>query len=772
MKKSIDSVISCSTVSQSVVQIESNAGLAEFSGILPNTIRIRLTVAPKFEADRSYSIEKNLPEFPINLIDKDDELLIKAREITIGVNKEHFALSIYNVNNALLSRGKAIQFDENSITDVRTLSQNEDFFGMGERVTPFGRRGYRIINWNRDKFAHHNETDPNLYSSFPLFVSANPESGLFYGYFLDSSYRSEFDMGAADWNEAQITVFSGELNLYLFTGSLPEIISAYTELTGRIAMPPIWTIAYHQCRWSYMSTDEGREIANEFRKRDIPCDVLWYDIDFMDGYRVFTFDSERFGDAKEAFAETKKEGFRTVLIVDPGVKADDPKGVYDVNDEGTLNRYFLRNPDGTDYIGKVWPGLSKFPDFSRPEVRKWWGELHKRYYEKGADAFWNDMNEIADFTNEKTSTVPPETIMWDNGRWSAQDRMHNVYGLLEAKATFDGMLSQRPNERPFLLTRAAFSGIQKYAAKWCGDNTSTWNHLKASIQQIINMGLSGIGFVGVDVGGFGSTNCNPELLIRWTQLGAFYPFFRNHAAKGTIYQEPWRFGEEAEKICREAIKLRYHLLPYFYQLFRAMHLYGYPVFRPLFWNYSNEKKTFAICDQFMVGDSLMVAPVVERGETSRKVYFPEGKWFHYFTGKEYAGKSETVVSAPLDSIPLFIKEGAAIPAMKAVASTAFMDNTHLIIKCVPSNNKSISVYYEDDGLSNNYIDGKFSESTIELTAEALYFKQGVNSLVKTVTVEIPNNLSNSKGKTGFEPVSGTVWKSKTVTVEKETIVPF
>jgi alpha-glucosidase len=476
-------------------------------------------------------------------------------------------------------------------------------------------------------------------------------------------------------------------------------------------------------------------VAENFRKRKIPCDTLWYDIDYMDGYRVFTFDEKRFGNMKQHLKKTRAEGFRSVVIVDPGIKVDE-KGNYDVYDEADEKRYFLRLPDGKDYTGKVWPGDSKFPDFSRPEVREWWGRLHKRYFDAGVDGIWNDMNEIADFTDQKTKTVPPETLMWDEGRWSMQDRMHNVYGLLEAKATYEGMVKLKENERPFILTRAGYAGVQKYSAKWCGDNTSSWDHLRASIPQIINMGLSGVGFVGVDVGGFGWTNTTPELLARWMQAGVFYPFFRNHTARSTIPQEPWRFGREIEDICREAVSLRYHLLPYFYQLFYGMAKEGSPVMRPLSWGNEADPKALGAADQLLLGDYIMAAPVLERGARSRKVYFPGGEWYHYLTGDKFEGNREYVVDAPLYSIPVFVRAGSVIPAARVVASTADLDKTHLILEVFEGKAPFREDYYEDDMISLEYTGGKFALSPIALSSGKLSFRPAAKSSIKHITARL------------------------------------
>lgn len=682
--------------------------VGRIEGVMPSVIRLRLSTYGALAEDHSYAIEGELPRCGVTLEDGESEVRVRTGNACLVLDRETLAVSLAVADGAVLSRGLAIERTHDIIIDHRTAVEGEDFYGLGERVSPLGRRGYWVQNWNTDGCRLH---DPHTYSSFPFYISANADTGACHGYFLDSSYETRFNMGEQDWDRLDISVLRGELNVYFFTGpSVADIVRAYTELTGRHAMPPAWAVGYHQCRWSYMSTQHAREVAETLRQKKIPCDVMWYDIDYMDSFRVFTFDKSRFGDMNEHAAWMAEQGFKRVVIVDPGVKVDEP-GVYNVCDEGTDKGYFVKDTDGKDYVGKVWPGGTKFPDFSRPDVRAWWGQLHKVYYDHGINAFWNDMNEPADGSN-RHKTVPRHIRMADSGRWSTMDKMHNVYALLEAKATWeDGMLALRPDDRPFLLSRAAFAGMQKYAAMWGGDNGSHWEYLRSSVAMVMNMGLSGMGFFGADVGGFFG-NCTPEMLARWTQVGTFYPFFRNHTCSGTINQEPWRFGEKVEQACRRAIELRYHLLPYVYQLFRDLHQSGAPVMRPMFWHYPEDPKTYALDDQFMFGRYVLAAPVVQRGDRSRKVYLPEGAWYHYLTHERYDGGRDHVIDAPLDSIPVFVRAGAVLPVADNMQTTDHWDRTTLTLEVFPGAHAFEERYYEDDLLTNAYQQGEFCESTI------------------------------------------------------------
>jgi alpha-glucosidase len=332
--------------------------------------------------------------------------------------------------------------------------------------------------------------------------------------------------------------------------------------------------------------------------------------------------------------------------------------------------------------------------------------LHERYTRVGFNGFWNDMNEPADHASG-SGTTPDELCMEDEGAWSTMHRMHNQYALLMAQATVDeGLQRLSPHDRPFVLSRAANAGMQRYAALWGGDNWSSWAHLKASIAQLINMGLSGLGFFGADVGGFNG-NCQPELLARWTQLGAFYPFFRNHCAINLIHQEPWSFGPRIETICRDAIALRYHLLPYFYQLFHEMHTSGAPMVRPLFWHYQNDGNTHALNDSFLLGRYLLVAPITERGATSRMVYFPQGGWIDYYTGEKFCGPGQKLIEVPLERIGLFVREGTLLPVLDPLDSTAAVDRTQLILKVFEGEQDFDEQFYEDDTCSTAYREGNF-----------------------------------------------------------------
>lgn len=705
-------------------------GCGAVEGLTNRTIRLRYTTARKLQPRRSYAIEAPLPQCPVTVRQNDTHVIAATAHASLRLDKTALGVSLLDRSGNVLSQGRPIECTDKGIADHRRARANEDFFGLGEKITPLGRRGYVIENWNSDDPSPMVEGRPRMYESFPFMVGIDTATGCCWGYFLDSTYRSTFSVGRDGWDHISVSLQHDELDVYFITGThISEVLEEYTALTGRHTMPPLWTLGYHQCRWSYMSADQVRDITGNLRSRRIPCDGIWFDIDYMDNYRVFTFDKERFAGIEQLTAQLKQQGFHCVAIVDPGVKVDDP-GVYDVYDEGVREGYFITAPDGEVYHGKVWPGGTAFPDFTDPKARAWWGALHSRYYEAGIDAFWNDMNEPADHAGAD-KTVPSENVCRDG---VSMREVHNAYGLLEAKSTVeDGMLTLRPNDRPFVLTRAAHAGTQKYAAKWGGDNRSTWSDLRNSVVQLVNMGMSGLGFYGCDVGGF-SGNCTPELLVRWTQLGAFYPFFRNHSAIGSRNQEPWVFGPEVEQACREAIELRYHLIPYLYQLFYEMHTHGTPIARPLFWHHPADSRTYTCTDQFMVGRYLLVAPIVERGARSRLVYLPDGDWYHYETGESYAGGKEHVVAAPLNSIPLFVRAGSVLPVMPVVQSTADIDPATLTLEVFPGECGFAEKLYEDDGCTNEYREGAFQLNDLDYGRDTVSVRLTEESRYKRVVV--------------------------------------
>lgn len=653
----------------------------------------------------------------------NESLVITTSELIIKIYDE-FKIDIYDkFGNAICEdyRGKREPFlrrgndyalkeaeghktmtkAEEKIVILKKMEKDMFFYGLGEKTGPLNKRGYHYKMWNTDDPSPHAECFETLYKSIPFFIAVKDKKA--FGIFFDNTFETHFDMGKENSNYYYFSSIGGNIDYYFIYGpSIKKVIKGYTKLTGTTPLPQLWTLGYQQSRWSYSSQERVMEIADNYRKRNIPCDVIYLDIDYMDGYRVFTWDKKRFPNPEKMLKDLKKKGFKVVTIVDPGVKKE--KG-YNIYDEGLKNQYYLTDKDGITYVNKVWPGDAVYPDFSNSQVRDWWANNQKILLNSGVSGIWNDMNEPASFDGD----IPDDVKFNNDGIVCDHLEMHNVYGHYMAKAAYEG-IKKETNKRPFVITRACYAGTQKYSTVWTGDNQSSWEHLRMAIPMLMNLGLSGISFCGTDVGGF-SFDCTSELLNRWVQLGAFTPLFRNHSAVSTRDQEPWAYDKFTEENNKKYIELRYKLLPYLYDLMWNCEKTGLPVFRPLVLNYQNDLNTYEINDEFMCGDNILVAPVVEQGKDHRMVYLPKGdNWIDYWTKKRIQGGSYIIKEAPLNVCPIYIKEGSIIPNYKVQNYIGENENGQLILDVYPNlNDEEITyIHYQDDGESFKYREGIYN----------------------------------------------------------------
>ena len=577
------------------------------------------------------------------------------------------------------------QEEKPAFSVLKKLDGDEKFYGLGDKTGYLNKAGYEFVNWNTDYPQVQAESVKALYKSIPFVLVL--KNTCCYGLFFDNTYRNIFNMAQESRDYFAYHCYGGDKNYYFIGGNtLPDIVSGYTYLTGTTPLPQLFTLGHQQSRWGYSCAQDILEVAKGYRDNDIPCDVIHFDIDYMDGYRVFTFDENSYGKRGQIFSTIKEQGFKSVCIIDPGVKKDTGYFMYD---EGMAFDYFTHNTDGTVYENAVWPGDSVFPDFGKKEVRDWWASKQQILMECGVDGVWNDMNEPASFKGE----IPPEIIFYDEDKAATHAKVHNIYGHNMARATYQG-IKEATGKRPFVITRACYSGSQKYTTVWTGDNMSLWAHIQMAIPQLCNLGLSGISFAGTDIGGF-YHDTTEAMMCRWVQLGAFSPLFRNHSALGCIYQEPWRFSKRTMDIYREAVKLRYSLIPYFYDLFYTGQSTGLPVIRPLVLHYQNDVNTHNLNDEFMVGENLLVAPVVNQGETVKKVYLPAGNWYDFYTGKEYEGGKYYLVDAPLEMCPVFAKEGAIIPTYEVVNYVG--EKAYDTIRLIVFPGQGEYIHYQDNG---------------------------------------------------------------------------
>ncbi|HET7841085.1 MAG TPA: glycoside hydrolase family 31 protein [Terriglobia bacterium] len=681
--------------------------------LAPGLIRVRMTRG-KLGPDYSYAVVKtDWPKMAVEFSGGDTERIIRTPELEIHAQLSPFRLAFYDREGRLISKDDpdlGMGWDGPRVRCWKWLPEDEHYFGLGEKGDHLDKRGRAYVNWNTDAYGWDATTEP-LYDTIPFFIALR--DGRAYGIFFDNTWRSTFDMGLESPDRYSFGADGGELNYYFFYGPDPKkVIERYTDLTGRIPLPARWTLGYHQSRYSYYPDKQVRFIADNFRERNIPCDALFLDIHYMNGYRLFTWDKSRFPDPRGLLSDLRREGFRVVTIIDPGVKVDPDYPVYQA---GLAGDDFVKMPDGKIFTGKVWPGLSAWPDFTWDRVRDWWGSLHKGLIDDGVAGFWDDMNEPSVF-EVPSKTMPLDAVFYDNGLHSPQAKVHNIYGMEMSLATREGLLKFKPNERPLVITRDTYAGGQRYAAVWTGDNSSTWDHLRLSLPEIMNMGISGLTQVGADIGGFvGSPS--PELFTRWLEAGVFYPYCRTHTASGTRNQEPWSYGNREEDINRSVIELRYRLMPYLYNAFHEASETGMPVMRALLLEYPSDPNAVSQEGEFLFGDDLLVAPVVKDGEHEQDVYLPAGVWYDFWTGRRYTGRAGVTVEAPLSHVPIFVRGGAIIPMQQVVQYADQAPINPLTFDIYPEQSSSRE-YYEDDGLSFDYQKGKFLRENLRVTASS------------------------------------------------------
>lgn len=683
--------------------------------LAPDLVRVRLAPDGHFDHGFSYAVARSdWPAAEVAFEAREDALELRCPAVTCRVQRAPCRISFYDPTGRLLAAdaeglgwGEPVDGDRPVVCRQRLLPGSH-FYGLGEKAFPMERRGRRFELYNTDPACYQLYDDP-INQSVPFFLGLVPvessnaggrsSATAAYGVLFDNPARSFFDFGHSHGEVLSFEAVAGELRYYLMVApKLLDALETYVDLTGHMPLPPLWALGYHQARWSYPDEATVREVAAEFRRRHIPCDAIYLDIDYMDGYRCFTWNREAFPSYRSMIADLRAEGVRTVAIIDAGVKVDPG---YAVHDDGLARGSFLRNADGSLFQGPVWPGDCYFPDFTDPAVRAWWGDLYAGLLEDGVAGFWNDMNEPALFDDH---VLPDDVPFSLEGLGATHRQAHSAYGTQMARATADGLARLRPNQRHLVISRAAYAGHQRHAMVWTGDNFSTWEHLRLTVAMGLSLGLSGIAFHGADVGGFAG-DCSGELLARWTQLGAFSPFFRNHAAMGTANQEPWAFGPEIEAICRRAIELRYQLLPAIYTAFWQSWQTGAPIMQPLVLAHQYDPLVAALDDQFKLGGDLLVAPVLEPGANGRHVYLPAGQWVDFWSAERLAGGRHVWAPAPLDTIPLFVKAGSVLPMQPVQQHTGEPPAEAITLRVYPGIGES--AWYEDDGQTLAYQSGEF-----------------------------------------------------------------
>jgi len=640
------------------------------------------------------------------------------REVKCKIQKIDMRLSIFDLEGNVILEDElgfhweeSYEFGGNIVKMSKSSKDGECFYGLGDKATHLNLKGKRVENFATDQYAFQKDQEP-LYKVVPFYIGLHNKKS--YGIFFDNTFRTYFDFCYERRNVTSYWAEGGEMNYYFIYGpEMQEVVTTYTDLTGKPELPPLWALGYHQCKWSYYPESNFKEVAAKFRELKVPCDALYLDIDYMEGFRCFTWNKEYFPDPKRMVAELAEDGFKTVVIIDPGIKIDKDYFVYK---EALEKDYFCKRADGPYMKGKVWPGECNFPDYTNPVVREWWAGLFKELISDiGVKGVWNDMNEPA------VMEVPNKTFPMDvrhdyDGNPCSHRKAHNIYGTQMARATYHGVKRFAYPKRPFVITRSAYAGAQRYSSSWTGDNVASWEHLWIANIQMQRMSISGMGFTGSDIGGF-AEQPSGELYARWIQLGVFHPFCRTHSSGDHGDQEPWAFDEEVTNIIRKFVNLRYQLLPYLYTMFWQYIEQGIPMLKPLVYYDQDDIQTHYRNDEFIFGNQILVCPILEPNSLGRRMYIPKGEWYNYWTNEKVKGGKELWIDTKFDQIPIFVKAGAIIPKYPVQQYVGELEFDELTLDIYYKEGKEKSVVYEDAQDGYDYKKGKYSFLSFQTTGK-------------------------------------------------------
>ncbi len=700
-------------------------------------LRVRVATGAQFPEDASWAVPAagRARRVATRAWSRADAVGFDTAALSVRVERTTLRLIVSDLAGQVICADapqRALETQGATFTLRKQLAADQHVFGLGDKTGPLDRRGQAFVNWNTDAYGYQESTDP-IYKSVPFFIATGASSAS-YGIFLDNTWRSWFDFGKQDPDTLAFGAAGGPIDYYIIYGpELRRVVERYADLTGKAPLAPLWSLGFQQSRFSYMSADEVRALATRFRAEHIPADAIWLDIDYQDRYRPFTTNLKTFPDLAALSATLRKQDFRLVAITDLHI-ANAPDQGYAPYDSGIAGDHFLKRADGSLYVGPVWPGPAVFPDFTRNSTRAWWGELFRSQVAAGIAGYWNDMNEPAIF-NTPSKTMPLDTVhRIDEPGFAARSathaEIHNVYGMENSRATYEGLRRLAPDERAYVMTRASFAGGQRYAVTWTGDNSSTWNHLKLSVAMLLNLGMSGFGYSGADVGGYIGAP-SPELLTRWIELGAFMPVFRDHYGKGDARKEPWVDGPQHTAVRRHFIEERYRLLPYVYAAADENAHSGAPLMRPVFYDFPEALS--APCGQdttFMLGERLLIAPPpVLESPAKYSICLPAGRWYDYWSGMDAAtlpqaagraGEAGSMVeraglvieSTPrMDKLPVFVRAGAILPRQPLTQSTAETPQGPLSLDVYPGDDCRGEIYL-DDGHSMGYTRGVYLRQSL------------------------------------------------------------
>ncbi|MDH7972882.1 glycoside hydrolase family 31 protein [Sphingomonas sp. AR_OL41] len=702
----------------------------EISAPRADIVRIRAGSGALPE-DASWAVvpDQRRQRVPLERASSGDDVVLRTSALAVTLDPATLAVTVRDRQGRVLladAPGKAIAFARGGFRLRKAMPADAHFFGLGDKAGPLDRRGGAYTLWNTDQFGFSPSTDP-LYKAIP-FVLGLDGTGHAFGLFMDNSWRSFFDFGKSERAAFSFGAEGGPVDYYVMAGPGPkDVVQQYAWLTGKPPLTPRWALGFQQSRWSYMSQAEAQGIADRLRADRIPADVLWLDIDYQDRNRPFTVNTGTFPDLPGLVRRLKAQDMHLVVITDLHI-ANAPHQNYTPYDSGIAADVFMKRPDGTAFVGPVWPGPALFPDFTQQRVRAWWGTQYRDFVAMGVAGFWNDMNEPAVF-EPVTKTMPLDVVnrIEEPGfapRMTTQAEVHNLTGMLNARATYEGVLKLAPDRRPFVMTRASFAGGQRYAATWTGDNSSSWAHLNLSVSQLVSLGLSGFAYAGDDIGGFAGDPPSPELLTRWIEIGAFNPIFRDHYQKGKAAQEVWVHGTAQEDIRRRYIEERYRLMPYIYGLADENSRTGLPLMRPVFLEHplvvAHGDRLGGTEGQFMLGADLLIAPPTTwESPAPYRIALPGTGWYDYRTGLPLAA-AETSEMPTLDRLPVFVRPGAILPRQPLVQSTAETPSGRLQLAVYPGADCRGALYL-DDGESFAYRTGGYLRQQISCDAQSLSF---------------------------------------------------
>ncbi|WP_088324126.1 glycoside hydrolase family 31 protein [Polaribacter tangerinus] len=699
-----------------------NNVILQLTVVRDSVLRFRYATSGKFEKDFSYGITMHASRGYnfLNISEQDNYYIVTTSKLICKVNKENLHISIFDaISNKLINEDEigfhweeSYEYGGDIVKMSKTCQKAESFYGLGDKPVDVNLKGKRFENWATDSYAFGKNTDP-IYKAIPFYTAIQDD--ISYGIFFDNTFKTHFDFGQERRNVTSFWAQGGEMNYYFIYGpKMEDVVANYTDLTGKPhALPPLWALGFHQCKWSYYPESNVKKITKTFRDLQIPCDAIYLDIDYMDGFRCFTWDKNHFPDPKRMVKELEGDGFKTVVIIDPGIKIDLD---YEVFKEALDKDYFCKRADGPYMKGKVWPGECYFPDYTKPEVREWWSGLFKELIEEiGVKGVWNDMNEpaVMDVPNKSF----PDDVRHDfDGNPCSHRKAHNIYGTQMARATYHGLKKYAYPKRPFVITRSAYSGAQRYTSTWMGDNIASWEHLAIANNQAQRMAMSGFSFAGSDIGGF-AEQPQGELFARWIQLGVFHAFCRVHSSGDHGDQEPWVFGDEITDIVRKFVNLRYQLLPYLYTAFWKYLTEGTPILKSLVLFDQEDHQTHYRSDEFVYGEQLLICPITEPNARGRRMYIPRGKWYNFWTDELLEGGKEIWVAAALDSMPIFVKEGAIIPKYPIQQYVGEKDFDEITLDVYFKEGKETSKLYDDAHDGYDYKKGRFSLRTFKLTGK-------------------------------------------------------